>query len=161
MKKEMKKVTIYTDGASKGNPGKGGYGAVLLFTDDDGKIIKKTISAGYKNTTNNRMEIMAVLKSLQSLYAPCEVELYSDSQYVVNTFNKKWINNWKNNGWKTRNGSPVKNKDLWILLIEQLKIHKVHFNWIKGHNDNEYNELCDKLATNAADNNAILEDKGE
>ena len=156
----MKEVTIYTDGSSKGNPGNGGYGAVIIYTNDKGETIEKTISGGYTNTTNNRMEIMAVIKALQVLTIPCKVQVYSDSQYLVNTFAKKWINNWKRNGWKTASGTDVKNKDLWITMLALTKYHKVKFEWVKGHSDNKYNELCDKLATTAADT-AKTEDKGD
>jgi ribonuclease HI len=147
----MKEVTIYTDGSAKGNPGNGGYGAVIIYTNDKGETVEKTISGGYPDTTNNRMEITAVIKALQVLTIPCKAKVYSDSQYLVNTFNKRWINNWKRNGWKTANGNDVKNKDLWEVMLSLTKYHKVKFEWIKGHAENKYNELCDKLATSAAE----------
>lgn len=147
----MKEVTIYTDGSAKGNPGNGGYGAVIIYTNDKGETVEKTISGGYPDTTNNRMEITAVIKALQVLTIPCKVKVYSDSQYLVNTFNKRWINNWKRNGWKTANGNDVKNKDLWEVMLSLTKYHKVKFEWVKGHAENKYNELCDKLATSAAE----------
>lgn len=147
----MKEVTIYTDGSAKGNPGNGGYGAVIIYTNDKGETVEKTISGGYPDTTNNRMEITAAIKALQVLTIPCKVKVYSDSQYLVNTFNKRWINNWKRNGWKTANGNDVKNKDLWEVMLSLTKYHKVKFEWVKGHAENKYNELCDKLATSAAE----------
>lgn len=147
----MKEVTIYTDGSAKGNPGNGGYGAVIIYTNDKGETVEKTISGGYPDTTNNRMEITAVIKALQVLTIPCKANVYSDSQYLVNTFNKRWINNWKRNGWKTANGNDVKNKDLWEVMLSLTKYHKVKFEWVKGHSENKYNELCDKLATSAAE----------
>lgn len=147
----MKEVTIYTDGSAKGNPGNGGYGAVIIYTNDKDETVEKTISGGYPDTTNNRMEITAVIKALQVLTIPCKVKVYSDSQYLVNTFNKRWINNWKRNGWKTANGNDVKNKDLWEVMLSLTKYHKVKFEWVKGHAENKYNELCDKLATSAAE----------
>jgi ribonuclease HI len=147
----MKEVIIYTDGSAKGNPGNGGYGAVIIYTNDKDETVEKTISGGYPDTTNNRMEITAVIKALQVLTIPCKVKVYSDSQYLVNTFNKRWINNWKRNGWKTANGNDVKNKDLWEVMLSLTKYHKVKFEWVKGHAENKYNELCDKLATSAAE----------
>jgi ribonuclease HI len=147
----MKEVIIYTDGSAKGNPGNGGYGAVIIYTNDKDETVEKTISGGYPDTTNNRMEITAVIKALQVLTIPCKVKVYSDSQYLVNTFNKRCINNWKRNGWKTANGNDVKNKDLWEVMLSLTKYHKVKFEWVKGHAENKYNELCDKLATSAAE----------
>ena len=143
----MDEVTIYTDGACSGNPGPGGWGAVLIFKD-----IKKEISGGLKDTTNNIMEITAVLEALKLLKHPCIVNLYSDSAYVVNCFNQGWIYNWIKKGWKTANNEPVKNKELWTELYELTKIHKVTFNKVKGHSDNELNNRCDELARNAITN---------
>ncbi len=143
----MDEVTIYTDGACSGNPGPGGWGAVLIFKD-----IKKEISGGSKDTTNNIMEITAVLEALKLLKHPCIVNLYSDSAYVVNCFNQGWIYNWIKKGWKTANNEPVKNKELWTELYELTKIHKVTFNKVKGHSDNELNNRCDELARNAITN---------
>ena len=124
---------------------------MIIYTNDKDETVEKTISGGYPDTTNNRMEITAVIKALQVLTIPCKVKVYSDSQYLVNTFNKRWINNWKRNGWKTANGNDVKNKDLWEVMLSLTKYHKVKFEWVKGHAENKYNELCDKLATSAAE----------
>ncbi len=140
----MKKVTIYTDGACSGNPGPGGWGAVLMYGQ-----AKKEISGAKKETTNNEMEITAVLEALKILKEPCEVDVYSDSAYVVNTFEKGWIDNWVKSGWKTASKDPVKNVELWKELLELMKKHNVTFHKVKGHSDNEYNNRCDELATSA------------
>ena len=137
----MEKVIIYTDGACSGNPGPGGWGAILMC---QGK--KKEISGGCKNTTNNIMEITAVIEALKLLKYTCEVDLYSDSAYVVNTFKQKWIDNWKKNNWKTASKEPVKNKELWQELDKLTQIHQVKFHKVKGHSDNEFNNRCDELA---------------
>ena len=136
----MRKVTIYTDGACSGNPGPGGWGAILMY----GKS-KKELSGGEVSTTNNRMELTAVIKALEALKEPCEVMLYTDSQYVANAINLGWLESWKSKGWK-RKGGEVKNLDLWITLVPLLEKHKVTFEWVKGHSDNEYNNRCDELA---------------
>jgi len=136
----MKKVTIYTDGACSGNPGPGGWGAVLMH-----KGKKKEISGGEPSTTNNRMELTSVISALEALREPCEVILYTDSQYVANAINLGWLESWQKKGWK-RKGGEVKNPDLWITLVSLLEIHKVTFEWVKGHTDNEYNNRCDELA---------------
>lgn len=140
----MEKVVIYTDGACSGNPGPGGWGTVLMYKD-----AKKEISGGAKETTNNIMELTAVVEGLKMLKYPCEVELYSDSAYIVNAFNQGWIYNWKKKNWKTADGKEVKNKEIWQELYELIKTHKVTFNKVKGHSDNEYNNRCDELARNA------------
>ena len=137
----MDNVIIYTDGACSGNPGPGGWGAILMFND-----IKKEISGGNPNTTNNIMEMTAVLEALKLLKRPCNVEIYSDSAYVVNAFNKKWIDGWLKNGWKNSNKEEVKNKELWQELYQLTKVHQVEFIKVKGHADNEYNNRCDELA---------------
>ena len=137
----MEEVTIYTDGACSGNPGPGGWGAILMYKD-----IKKEISGGNPETTNNIMELTAVIEGLKMLKFPCEVSLYSDSAYVVNAFEQKWIYGWMKNGWKTSGKSPVKNKELWQELYDLTKIHNVTFIKVKGHSDNEYNNRCDELA---------------
>ena len=144
MEVKMDKVTIYTDGACSGNPGPGGWGAILMFKD-----VKKEIYGGEKNTTNNVMELTAVIESLKLLKYPCEVELYSDSAYVVNAFLQKWIENWKKNNWKNSNKEDVKNKELWQELLSLTNIHNVKFIKVKGHSDNEFNNRCDELARNA------------
>lgn len=140
----MKKVEIYTDGACSGNPGPGGWGAVLLWNGHE-----REISGGEKDTTNNRMEVSAVIMALSALKEPCEVTLFSDSAYTVNPFNLGWIRNWETNGWKTADGKDVQNADLWKRLLELTKIHRVTFVKVKGHADNEYNNRCDELARNA------------
>lgn len=137
----MEKITIYTDGACSGNPGPGGWGCILMHNGN-----KKELSGGSKDTTNNIMEITATIEALKALKFPCEVDLYSDSAYVVNAFNQGWIYNWLKKGWKTAGGEPVKNKELWVTLYELTKIHKVTFHKVKGHADNEYNNRCDELA---------------
>lgn len=137
----MKKVSVYTDGACSGNPGNGGYCAILIYND-----IEKVISGSEKETTNNRMELLAVIKGLSALKEPCEVDLFSDSQYVTDAFNLSWITSWQMNGWKTSNKKPVKNVDLWERLLDLTKLHKVNFIKVKGHSDNEYNNKCDKIA---------------
>ena len=142
----MEKVTIYTDGACSGNPGPGGWGAILMYNGN-----KKELSGGNKDTTNNIMEITAVLEAIKALKFPCEVDLYSDSAYVVNCFNQGWIYNWLKKGWKTASGEPVKNKELWEQLYSLTKTHKVTFHKVKGHADNEFNNRCDELARNAID----------
>lgn len=140
----MKKVIIYTDGACSGNPGPGGWGTILMYED-----IKKEISGGKKDTTNNVMEITAVIEGLKLLKYPCEVEIYSDSAYVVNAFNQEWITNWKKNGWKNSKKEDVKNRELWEELENLIKQHEVKFIKVKGHSDNEYNNRCDELARKA------------
>ncbi|MDD2627613.1 MAG: ribonuclease HI [Clostridia bacterium] len=137
----MKKVIIYTDGACSGNPGPGGYAAVLMY---DRNI--KEISGGEKVTTNNRMELMAAIVALETLKEPCEVELYSDSAYLVNAYMQGWVENWKKNGWKTSDKKEVKNKELWERIEQQRKRHAVMFIKVKGHSDNEHNNRCDELA---------------
>ena len=137
----MKKVDIYTDGACSGNPGAGGYCAILLFNG-----IEKIISGGEAETTNNRMELVAVIEGLKALKEPCEVNLYSDSQYVINAVNEKWLDGWIQSGWRAESKKSVKNVDLWQALIPLLKKHKVNFIKVKGHSDNEYNNRCDKIA---------------
>ncbi len=140
----MEEVTIYTDGACSGNPGPGGWGTILMYKDT-----KKEISGGKDNTTNNIMELTAVIEGLKLLKFPCKVKLYSDSAYVVNAFVQKWIFGWLKNGWKNSSKEPVKNKELWQELYNLTKIHDVEFIKVKGHSDNEYNNRCDELARNA------------
>ena len=140
----MKKVTLYTDGACSGNPGPGGYGAVLIYNG-----VEKEISGGQKDTTNNQMEMMAVIKGLEMLKEPCQVKAYSDSAYVVSPIQKGWIYSWKKNNWKKADKSKVKNIDLWERLLSQLEIHKVEFLKVKGHADGELNNRCDRLAVAA------------
>lgn len=140
----MKKVILYTDGACSGNPGAGGWGAVLMYGE-----AAKELSGYEEETTNNRMEITAVIKGLSALKYPCEVDVYSDSAYVVNAFEQKWIFGWKKLGWKKSDGKGVLNSDLWEELYGLCQRHKVRFIKVKGHADNEYNNRCDFLATSA------------
>ena len=140
----MEEVIIYTDGACSGNPGAGGWGSILMYKDT-----KKEISGGKEKTTNNVMELTAVIEGTKLLKFPCKVKLYSDSAYVVNAFNQKWIYGWLKNGWKNASKEPVKNKELWQELYNLTKIHDVEFIKVKGHADNEFNNRCDELARNA------------
>lgn len=140
----MKRVMIYTDGACSVNPGIGGWGAILMY-----KGVCKEISGGCAQTTNNRMELTAVIEALKCLNQPCEVEIYTDSSYVYNGFAEGWIWNWRKNGWKTAAKKPVENVELWQELLELAGIHRIGWNKVKGHSDNEYNNRCDKLATTA------------
>ena len=141
------KVIIYTDGACSGNPGPGGWGAILMYKD-----AKKEISGGMKETTNNIMEITAVIEALKCLKVESDVQVYSDSAYTVNAFNQGWIYNWMKKGWKTASGEPVKNKELWQELYNLTKKHKVEFIKVKGHSDNEFNNRCDEMAREAIKN---------
>ena len=136
-----KKVDIYTDGACSGNPGVGGWGAVLFY-----RGVRKEMSGAEGQTTNNRMELTAMIRALSALKEDCEVTLYSDSAYCVDAFNKGWIASWKANGWRTADKSEVKNPDLWQELLALAKRHKVTFVKVKGHSDNEHNNRCDALA---------------
>ena len=143
----MDKVIIYTDGACSGNPGPGGWGSILMMGEN-----RKEISGGKKDTTNNVMELTAVIEALKLLKRPCKVDLYSDSAYVVNAFLQNWIWGWIKNSWKNSNKEDVKNKELWQELLSLTKIHDVTFHKVKGHADNEYNNRCDELARNAIKN---------
>ena len=153
------KVTLYTDGAARGNPdGPGGYGAVLQYVDSKGILHEKELSAGYRKTTNNRMELMAAIAALEALVKPCRVELYSDSKYLTDAFNQHWIDSWQKRGWRKSDKSPVKNVDLWKRLLDAMKMHQVTFHWVKGHDGHPENERCDQLATSAADGDELLDD---
>lgn len=143
----MEKVIIYTDGACSGNPGPGGWGSILMYKDN-----KKEIFGGKANTTNNVMELTAVIEALKLLKYPCEVEIYSDSAYVVNAFNQGWIYNWIKNKWMTSGKGPVKNKEIWQELYSLTQKHKVKFIKVKGHSDNEFNNRCDEMARNSIKN---------
>ena len=136
----MKQITIYTDGACSGNPGPGGWGAILMYGDKS-----KELSGGHPETTNNRMELMSVIAALEALKESCKVELYSDSQYLVNAINEGWLQSWQRRGWRRKEGE-VKNIDLWQRLIPLLETHEITFNWVRGHAENEYNNRCDELA---------------
>lgn len=146
----MKKVEIFTDGACSGNPGPGGWGTILRY-----KGIEKELSGGEKETTNNRMEITAVLKGLESLKEPCEVILTTDSKYVCDSVEKGWVFSWEKNNWIKKDKSPALNSDLWKELLKLLRQHKVKFVWVKGHAGHPENERCDKLATSQRDKYAL------
>ena len=155
----MQKVMIYTDGAARGNPeGPGGYGTILQFVDAKGTLHEREYSAGYRKTTNNRMELMAVIIGLEALTRPCEVEVVSDSKYVTDAFNQHWIQGWLKKNWKTSTNKPVKNIDLWKRLLKAKDGHQVKFTWVKGHDGHPENERCDLLATTAADGDGLLDD---
>ena len=157
----MMQVRIYTDGAARGNPdGPGGYGTVLEYIDSKGMLHTKELSQGYRRTTNNRMELMAVIAGLEALNRPCMVDLYSDSKYVVDAFNQHWIDGWIKKGWKRGKNEPVKNIDLWKRLLKAKEPHQVTFHWVKGQDGHLQNERCDTLATSAADGQELLEDPG-
>lgn len=152
-------VKIFTDGAARGNPeGPGGYGTVLQYIDSKGELHEREYSAGYKKTTNNRMELMAVITGLEALTRPCEVEVISDSKYVTDAFNQHWVDGWLKRNWKGSSNNPVKNVDLWKRLLKAKAPHQVKFTWVKGHAGHPENERCDKLATTAADGNSLLDD---
>ena len=151
----MKRVNLYTDGACSGNPGPGGYGAILVYGSTE-----KELSGGEPLTTNNRMELMAAIVALEALTKPCEVELWSDSQYLVNAFNQHWIENWIRKNWVRTKSEPVKNVDLWKRLLAAKEPHTVTWNWVRGHNGHPQNERCDALATAAADSDDLIPDPG-
>lgn len=153
-KKNQRAVEIYTDGACSGNPGAGGYGVVLLYGNK-----RKEMSEGYRMTTNNRMEVLAVIKGLEALKEPCQVTLYSDSKYVVDAIQKGWVKKWKANGWYRNKKERASNVDLWERLLVQLERHQVTFQWVKGHADNPGNERCDELARGAIAAGNLLEDE--
>lgn len=145
----MKHVDIFTDGACSGNPGPGGYGVILRFG-----TAEKELSGGEASTTNNRMELLAAITGLRALKEPCDVTLYSDSQYLINGITKGWAQNWKKNGWRRGNKEPALNPELWDELLTLCARHKVHFEWVRGHAGHPENERCDKLAVAAASNAA-------
>ena len=151
----MKNVCIHTDGSCLGNPGPGGWGAVLRFGDT-----MRELSGGYKYTTNNRMELMAAIFALEALKEPCAVELHTDSQYLRQAVESRWLEGWKRNGWKTAAKKPVKNQDLWERLDKQLKLHQIRFLWVKGHAGNPDNERCDVLARTSAGKRDLPPDPG-
>ncbi len=152
-------VKIYTDGSARGNPdGPGGYGTILQYTAPSGRRYERTYSQGYRKTTNNRMELMAAIVGLEALNRPCDVELYSDSQYLVNAFNQHWIDSWIRKGWMRTKTEAVKNRDLWERLLAAGAPHKITWHWVRGHNGHPENERCDRLATTAADGGNLIED---
>ena len=137
----MKTITLYTDGACSGNPGPGGWGAILLYGEH-----KKELSGGERNTTNNRMELTAVIRGLEALKEPCIVELYSDSKYVIDGLEKGWAASWRSRGWKKADKKPALNPDLWAQLLDLCERHQVRCHWVKGHAENPYNNRCDEMA---------------
>ncbi len=154
-------VKIFTDGSARGNPdGPGGYGTVLQYVDARGTLHEQEFSQGYRKTTNNRMELMAAIVALEALKRPCEVELYSDSKYLIDAFNQHWIDSWVKKGWKRGKNESVKNVDLWMRLLEAAEPHRIQFIWVKGHDGHPENERCDRLATSAADGEDLIEDEG-
>lgn len=141
---DIKEVEIYTDGACSGNPGPGGYGTILIYGPHE-----KELTGAYNNTTNNRMELMAVIKGLESLKEPCRVTVYSDSKYIIDAITKGWVTRWRSRGWMRNDKERAKNVDLWETLLMLMDKHDISWVWVKGHADNEYNNRCDKLAVQA------------
>jgi len=152
---DMKRVTLYTDGACSNNPGPGGYGVVLLYDSH-----RKELSKGYRKTTNNRMEILAAIAGLEALKEPCQVTLYSDSQYLVNAIEKGWAKRWQANGWMRNKSEKAVNPDLWERLLALCKTHRVRFEWLRGHAGHDENERCDELATSSARGSNLEIDEG-
>ena len=150
----MKRVELYADGACSGNPGKGGYGVVLRYNGRE-----RTFSKGFRLTTNNRMELLGAIAGLEALKEPCEVELCSDSKYLVDAVTKGWVYGWQKKGWKKSDGKPALNVDLWQRLLELMRVHKVNLIWIKGHAGHPDNERCDKLAVEAYSGEELYEDE--
>ena len=151
----MKRVVIYTDGGCKGNPGPGGYGVVLVSGAH-----RKELAAGYRLTTNNRMELRGAIAALELLREPCEVDLHSDSKYLIDALDKKWLAGWQRRGWQTAAKQPVKNRDLWLQLLAAITPHTIRWHWVKGHAGHPENERCDVLANAAVKNQILLEDIG-
>ena len=147
----MLQVCIYADGASRGNPGPGGYGTIVRVRNQDMSISHQEFSQGFTCTTNNRMELLGVIVGLESLAQPCSIMILSDSKYVVDAFQQHWVQSWIAHNWKTAGKKPVKNVDLWKRLLSAMEGHTIEFRWVKGHNGHEFNERCDELATSAAD----------
>lgn len=153
-------VKLFTDGSSRGNPGPGGYGAILQYIDKNGTLHEREYTAGYEITTNNRMELLAVIVGLEALTKPCTIEVISDSKYVTDAFNQHWIDGWIKKGFKGAGNQPVKNIDLWKRLLAAKEPHEVRFTWVKGHAGHKENERCDALATSSADGTNLLIDYG-
>ena len=158
MNEEKLFVEMYTDGACSGNPGTGGYGTVLRYKDKNGLYHQKELTAGYKLTTNNRMELLAVIVGLEALKKSCRVKITSDSKYFIDAFEQKWIDGWQRNNWKNASKKPVKNVDLWLRLLTAMKPHEIELVWVKGHNGHEFNERCDKLAVESSKSSNLLDD---
>ena len=154
------RVEAWTDGSARGNPGPGGYGALLRYVDPAGGVHERELSCGYRRTTNNRMELMGAIAALEALVRPCAVELHTDSQYLANAFTKGWVDSWQRKGWKNASRQPVKNRDLWERLLRAMGPHEVTWLWVKGHAGHADNERADQLATSAADGRDLLEDAG-
>ena len=148
----MKTVTLYTDGACSGNPGPGGWAAILKY-----KEIERELSGGEAETTNNRMELTGVIRGLQALKEPCTVELWSDSKYVIDALSKGWAQSWRRNGWKKADKKPALNVDLWEILLPLTETHALHYHWVKGHAENEFNNRCDALAVSEREKFAVTE----
>lgn len=157
---EKPQIDVYTDGACANNPGAGGFGVVMFYKDLNNNIHKKEFSKGFKMTTNNRMELMAVIFALENLKKPCKINLYSDSKYVTDAINQKWLPAWQRNNWKTASKAQVKNVDLWQKYLEVSKNHDITFIWVKGHASNELNNRCDELAVLARTSSKLEEDTG-
>ena len=155
MLSELKEIIIYTDGACSGNPGPGGYGCVLRYDEN-----RRELSGGFRKTTNNRMEIIAAVKGLETLKYPCRVELYSDSKYLVNAIEKGWAKRWKANNWMRTKTEQAKNPDLWEKMLNLCEIHQIKFIWVKGHASNEENNRCDELAVGATTSSELPIDTG-
>lgn len=155
----MYKVRLYSDGSARGNPdGPGGYGTILQYVDSEGKLHEREYSRGYRKTTNNRMELRGCIAGFENLTKPCEVEVWSDSKYLVDAFNQHWIDSWQKKNWDRGKSGPVKNIDLWKRLLRVMEPHKVTFHWVKGHAGHPENERCDRLAVSAAEGTDLLED---
>jgi ribonuclease HI len=144
---KRKSIQLFSDGACSGNPGPGGWGAILRYKNSE-----KELSGGEKETTNNRMELLGVISALETLKEPCDVEICTDSKYVVDAFEKKWLESWQVNGWKTAGKKPVKNRELWERLLKQASIHNLTWKWIRGHAGHTENERCDRIAVEAREN---------
>ncbi|MCK9457074.1 MAG: Ribonuclease H [bacterium ADurb.Bin157] len=144
---KRKSIQLFSDGACSGNPGPGGWGAILRYKNSE-----KELSGGEKETTNNRMELLGVISALETLKEPCDVEICTDSKYVVDAFEKKWLESWQVNGWKTAGKKPVKNRELWERLLKQASIHNLSWKWIRGHAGHTENERCDRIAVEAREN---------
>ncbi len=151
---ERKQVTIFTDGACKGNPGPGGWAAVLLYQQ-----LRKELSGGVRRTTNNRMELTALVQALEILKEPCEVDVHTDSQYLQHAFTKGWLANWKRNGWRTKDKQPVQNRDLWEKLDKLRELHTARFHWVRGHGSSPENNRCDLLAVQASNRSNLPADE--
>ncbi len=151
----MKSITLYTDGSCLGNPGPGGYGVVLVYGES-----RKELSGGYRRTTNNRMELMAAIRGLAALKEPCQVQLVSDSAYLVNAIEKGWARRWQKNGWRRQDKKPAENRDLWEEILKLCDHHQVRFEWIRGHTGHPENERCDRLAVLAAKSAELPADTG-